>query len=310
MRRWRQRLLVVVGVAAAAGALLATTFASCPLPEPPALDVALPAASPPGEMSIVQLPTGGTHRSAGFAYRGGSWSDKRDFAMTAVLVQHPKGDVLIDTGLGADIDRQLELMPAWFRLTTSFTAATPAAAQLDAAGYDRRRLRGIVLTHAHWDHASGLGEFPNVPVLVPEAERIFIESGGWITAVARSATGVHFEAYAFDGPSYLGFEASYDLHGDGAVVIVPAPGHTPGSVIVFVSLPSGTRYMFLGDLVWQLEGITEREERPLIQRTLADSDPEAVRQLIGKVAAIASRFPEMKLVPAHDARGFDGIPPL
>jgi len=33
-------------------------------------------------------------------------------------------------------------------------------------------------------------------------------------------------------------------------------------VIIFVTLYNRTRYAFVGDLVWQLEGITQREERP------------------------------------------------
>ena len=62
-------------------------------------------------MALFQLPTGVTHRSAGFAYRGGSLADKRDFVMTAALVKHPQGDVLIDTGFGRDIDAHFSQPP-------------------------------------------------------------------------------------------------------------------------------------------------------------------------------------------------------
>ena len=47
---------------------------------------------------------------------------------------------------------------------------------------------------------------------------------------------------------------------------VPAPGHTPGSIIVFVTLPKNVRYALVGDLVWQREGLTGLEERPLLSR--------------------------------------------
>jgi glyoxylase-like metal-dependent hydrolase (beta-lactamase superfamily II) len=39
-------------------------------------------------------------------------------------------------------------------------------------------------------------------------------------------------------------------------VIVPARGHTPGSVVMFITLSGGARYAFVGDLVWQLEGLS------------------------------------------------------
>jgi glyoxylase-like metal-dependent hydrolase (beta-lactamase superfamily II) len=261
-------------------------------------------------MQVFQLPTGATHRSAAFAYRGGLLADKRDFAMTAVLVRHPRGDLLIDAGLGADVGRQLEEMPAWFRAITSYSLTRSAAAQLGAAGYDLAQLKGVLLTHAHWDHASGLSELASTPVLVTQAERDFVREGGWLAAVARRAGGDRFQTYGFEGGAYLGFASSHDVFGDGSVVVVPAPGHTPGSVMVFLTLPGGRHLALLGDLVWQREGITEREERPFLQRSLGDADPEAVRQNILKVAALSARFPGLVLAPAHDQRGFTELLPL
>jgi len=69
-------------------------------------------------------------------------------------------------------------------------------------------------------------------------------------------------------------------------------------------------YALLGDLVWQREGITEREERPWLQRTLADLDPNAVREGMLRMSAILARIPDLTLVPAHDLRGFAEMPQL
>lgn len=306
-RRWRIAVATLVFVPLA---LLLASFLPAPLAAPPRLTGHLPDASPPAEMAIFQLPTGVTHRSAAFAYRGGSFRDRRDFTMTAVLVRHPRGDLLIDTGFGRDIDTHFHSMPLLFRAMTSYAHGLSAAEQLDRAGYDRRHLRGILLTHAHWDHVSGIPEFPLVPVLVTPEERRFVDEGGAVTVVARSFTGVRYETYAFESGPYLGFPRSHDVYGDGSIVVVPAPGHTPGSVIVFLALPSGTRYALVGDLAWQREGITLREERPWVQRTAVDSEPGAVRENLLRMAAIAARFPEMILVPAHDARGFATMPRL
>lgn len=74
--------------------------------------------------------------------------------------------------------------------------------------------------------------------------------------------GHEIHEYGFTDEPYLGFDSSCDVYGDGAVVVVLAGGHTTGSVIVFVTLPSGRRYAFIGDLTWHIDGIRRRVERP------------------------------------------------
>jgi len=283
------------------------TYMASPLPAPSPLSDPLPQASPPGGMTLYALPTGLNHRTAAFAYRGGSPWDKRDSVSTAVLVRHPRGDLLIDTGLGRAIAEQMKEFPFLFRLGTDLVRFQAAADQLDAAGYDRRQLRYILLTHAHWDHVSGVPDFPGVPVLVTAAEHRFIDEGGWATANARSMNAV-FQEYTFDGGPYMGFTQSRDLYGDGSIVIVPAPGHTPGSVAVFVTLSGGARYAFVGDLVWQLEGLLEREERPWFEATTLGEDPVVLRQSLLRMSAIATRYPQITMVPSHDPRGYASIP--
>lgn len=303
-RKW----YVALGSALVLSALFASTFRAAPLPAVSPYAGPIPKATPPASMALYQLPTGGTQRSAAMAYRGGSFSDPRDFAMTALLVKHPRGDLLIDTGFGRELPRQIQLMPFWFRWLTKWTQATPAADQLEQAGYDRASLRGILLTHAHWDHVSGVCDFAETPVLVSGVERSFVDNGGWITEVARSCPNARYEEYTFESGPYLGFAKSHDVYGDGSVVIVPAPGHTPGSVNVFLTLPNGRRYALVGDLVWAREGITEREERPWLVRTIADLDEESVRAEILRMAAVSARLPELSIIPAHDARGFAEFP--
>jgi len=275
-----------------------------PLPMPPVWDLPLPGAAPPSGMAIYQLPTGTYDTRAIFAFRGGSFWDKRHFAATAVLVQHPKGDLLIDAGFGADIAAHVATVPRFAR--APFQQMKTVSEQLDASGYDRSRLLGVLLTHAHWDHVSGLDQL-QVPIWLNAGERRYAAEDSDGKVFRMVSVGHEIHEYELSGPPYLGFESSFDVYGDGCVVIALAGGHTAGSVVVFVTVPSGQRYAFIGDLTWQLDGIRRRVERPLLMQKLADSDPQQLRQGLLHVIALAG---VMQIVPAHDRDAYDGIPHL
>ncbi|WP_067498829.1 MBL fold metallo-hydrolase [Actinoplanes sp. TFC3] len=265
----------------------------------------LPVADPPEDMAVLHLPTGTYDTRAAFAVRGGSFFDVRHFAASAVLIQHPRGDLLIDAGFGADVDRHIALLP-WYERAPHQRTST-VSDQLDAAGYDRNRLKGVVLTHAHWDHASGLDTLAGTPLWMNPGELKYAAThpGG---KVYRAVSGGHrIREYTFEKRPYLGFESTFDVHGDGSVVIALAGGHTEGSVVVFVALPSGQRYAFIGDLTWQSEGIQRRVERPWLLATIADQDREQLRRGLSRVIALEDR---MQIIPSHDLGSYAGLPTL
>jgi len=268
----------------------------------------LPPASPPAAMSISALPTGSMESKAAFAFRGGAWNDVRQFSMTALLVRHPKGNLVIDTGFGKNVDEHVKMMPALMQKMTTYRKGTPVAAQLAGGGIKPGDLAGVILTHAHWDHVSGLDDLGGVPVLVDAAEKGFIDAKTHNTELLNSFNNINYKQYDFEGGPYLGFPNSHDVWGDGSVVIVPAAGHTPGSVIVFVNLPSGTRYALLGDLVWQTEGIELPAQKPWLLRRLIGEDDSQVLKNIAIMRSIGKKYTQIHLVPAHDPSAFRMIP--
>ncbi|MGJ5243151.1 MBL fold metallo-hydrolase, partial [Bradyrhizobium oligotrophicum] len=247
--------------------------------------------------------TGTYETPAALAFRGGSWSEKRAFAATGILVRHPKGNLLIDTGFGRNVERQLTLLPSLQQ--SPHHLGTPIIDRLAKADADA--ITAIIPTHAHWDHISGVDDFHGLPVMVNDAGQRFIDSHGEGTEVLNSFHGVTYRTYHFDGGSYLGFPSSHDVYSDGSVVIVPAPGHTPDSVVVFVNLPSGKRYAFVGDLVWQMEGLTRPAEKPWMMRFLIGEDRSEIRTAIARIRAATKLYPQITAVPAHDGRAFSSI---
>jgi N-acyl homoserine lactone hydrolase len=150
---------------------------------------------------------------------------------------------------------------------------------------------------------SGLTDL-SVPIWINSAELRYAAEDPDGTVFGLVSPGHEIHQYVIDGPAYLGFASSFDVHGDGSVVVALAGGHTSGSVVVFVTLPSGKRYAFIGDLTWQLDGVRDRVERPWLMRRLADSDQEEVRRGLSRVIALQQL---MQVVPAHDVAAYDGI---
>lgn len=280
---------------------------SCIIASVPRLDswsTPLPTATPPSGTAVYQLPTGTYETRAALAISGGSFRDRRHFAATAVLVQHPKGDLLIDAGFGADVASHVAVLSRLER--APLRAARTVDEQLRTSEYDRGRLLGVLVTHSHWDHVSGLADL-QLPIWINDQELSYAAENSHGKVFGDVSAGHQIERYELAGPSYLGFPSSWDVHGDGSIVVAFAGGHTTGSVVVFVAVASGERYAFIGDLTWQLEGITRGLERPLLIRALADSDAGLVRQGLARAAALAG---VMHVVPAHDVDAYAGIPLL
>jgi N-acyl homoserine lactone hydrolase len=57
--------------------------------------------------------------------------------MTALLVRHPKGNLLIDTGAGKNVDAHVKIMPAMMRATTDYTKAITAGDSTGGWGNQR-----------------------------------------------------------------------------------------------------------------------------------------------------------------------------
>jgi glyoxylase-like metal-dependent hydrolase (beta-lactamase superfamily II) len=306
-RVWILGPLLALGLSFA-GLALTMTPATLPLTALPTL--AQPVAHPPTGMKLIAIPSGSMQSRAAFAYRGGSLGEERSFAMGGILVQHPRGALLFDAGFGRNVDAHVRSSPLLLRSLTKYSKGTPVADQLAAAGIDPHGLMGIVPTHAHWDHVSGIDDMRDVPVFLTQKERDFILSGDPATGLIRSFGSLAYKVYGFPNGPYLGFDQSYDMFDDGSVVLVPAGGHTPGSIIAFVTLPEGTRYALVGDIVWQREGVEIPAERPWLARRMVDKDEAQVRTVIVRLHMLKERFPELIVVPAHDERVWAALPVL
>jgi N-acyl homoserine lactone hydrolase len=303
----KKLLIAVAAVVLGLLLMLGLTFRGATLPV--TADVPITLADPPRVegVRLSAIYAGRMDSIAAFAYRGGGL-EKRVFGMGGILVRHPQGNLLFDTGFGKDVDAHVKSMPFLLRAMTTYEKEPTVAEQLAAAQVPLVDISRLVLTHAHWDHVSGIPDLEGVQIMVSKEEAAFIESDDPMAALIHSFGQLPIAPLNYREGPYLGFPNSFDVFGDGSVVMVPAPGHTPGSTITFVHTEDGKHYALVGDLVWQKEAIDLPAERPWLPRLLVDGDPEAVRGQIVHMHRLQKMWPELVIVPAHDRRVWDTLP--
>jgi glyoxylase-like metal-dependent hydrolase (beta-lactamase superfamily II) len=213
----------------------------------------------------------------------------------AFLVEHPEaGPVLVDAGLheqvatdvGAALGRlgqlafTIDMQPEW---------AVPH--QLRARGVDPSEVRTVVMTHLHYDHASGLSQFPDATVHVDAREHADASNGrlldGYIPRLLQTP-GQRWETFDHE-------QDVVDLLGDGTIQLLRTPGHTSGHRSIALRLASGGELLLTGDAAYSIDTI-ERSLTPLL--TWKD---DAFRASLARVQAWTREHPDAPVIPGHDA---------
>jgi glyoxylase-like metal-dependent hydrolase (beta-lactamase superfamily II) len=299
------KLKIAVLVLVALLSSLAWTFVKRPLPVPDATLTALPAAGAVDGVRVSII--GGAEMSAqeGFMVRGGSLMKPFITSIVAFVVEHPRGTLLIDAGVGRDVGEHYEATPLLMRTLAELSPVQATVDALDARGIAPEAIEGIVLTHAHWDHVSGVDDLRSVPLWMTPEELAFArtdEIGGELYRRLEASGPLELRELRFAGVPYGPFESSLDFFDDGSVIIVPMPGHTPGSVGVFVTDAEAKRVFLIGDTSWTKEGVDWPAEKPWLAKRLADSDAAGLREQLVLLNQLQGANPELLIVPAHDKR--------
>jgi N-acyl homoserine lactone hydrolase len=234
------------------------------------------------------------------------------YSIASVVVKHPSGLVVIDPAFGREVALDLARGPKLFAIAMgSERTKHPMVDVMKAAGIDPRRITLALATHTHWDHIGALGDIAHARVLLarPELEWArrrsrFLDEGVMPHHLARVKERLSW--FEFSGPPRDGFPSSFDVFGDGALVAVPLPGHTPGSTAFLVKLTDGRTALFTGDTSWTSRGV----EAPVHKNPLVrlDADVDATGSSLGLLHAIAKARPDVLVIPAHDAAALEQLP--
>ena len=87
------------------------------------------------------------------------------------------------------------------------------------------------------------------------------------------------------------------------VVVKRAAGHTPGNQIVFIQLADGTEVLYVGDVVWNRDALTELRYRPrFITDWIINEDREAGLNQLRALRDLYDSDEDIHILIAHDLR--------
>ena len=294
----RIALLLLAIVVVLAAALYVLFFRRVPVPATAPHARTVPVISTIPGISVCWVETASTFSSFSFGMTAGS-----------VLVKHPAGDLLIDTGSSSHYDQEISGYPfaTWLMLKAiagQLKPKVPLPDLLRRIGEDPAKVRWAILSHVHLDHAGGLMDLPHLPVLLTREELQFaadpsVQAKGYVIAVhTQKFPPVAAPTLRFDPAPYETFDESADLYRDGSVIVVPLRGHTPGSVGIFVNLSPTRRLFYVGDAVDDERAFEERVGKSLVLRD-SDNDMALANQVVGRLSELHEKVPGLAIIPAH-----------
>lgn len=181
--------------------------------------------------------------------------------VSAYLIEHPKGNVLIDTGWDTKyaVERPKELLGMVDKISAPIIEAHEGIdSKLKAVGLHPKDIDHVFISHMDFDHTSGLR-------LVKEAKDIRCSREEWVACNKFSLryvdtwTGIcNVGTFSF-APNGIGpMGRSYDVFSDGTLLLIHTPGHSHGLFSVMIRGQNG--YVILGnDAAYLPESFTEHK---------------------------------------------------
>ena len=149
------------------------------------------------------------------------------------LIHHARGWFLWDTGLPDAIAAKPDGVNGAFGFVMK--RAKTLTGQLAELGIKPSDIKAMAISHTHPDHIGNVEEFPQVMLYVQKAEY------DWPNPDGTPRFNPNHPVTKIEG--------DHDVFGDGSVVLISTPGHTPGHQSLLVKLPKTGAVVLSGDAV-------------------------------------------------------------
>jgi len=170
-----------------------------------------------------------------------------EFSSTCYLIRHGGSSLMWDTGVP---EATMGNPKGWSTLPKLivYNLDRTITSQLAEIGLKTSDIDYVAISHTHGDHIGNVKLFPDATVLLQRAEYDWINSGSLtdpnlnqLVILARQLMGQPKNLKLIDG--------DLDIFGDGSVILISTPGHTPGSQSLMVHLANSGYIVLSGDVV-------------------------------------------------------------
>lgn len=171
-------------------------------------------------------------------------SETIELPVSSALIRHKQGNVLFDTGCHPSVVEHSE--QRWGKMARVMQPVMGAddtlMSNLSCVGIDADDIDLVVNSHFHPDHCGCNAFFKKATVLAHAKEIEVAEAAG------AEAAG-YLRADWDSGQTMEAVHGEKDLFGDGKIVLVPLPGHTPGLIGALVNLDRDGSFLLASDAV-------------------------------------------------------------
>jgi N-acyl homoserine lactone hydrolase len=241
-----------------------------------------------------------------------AWTRPRP--INAYVIEHRDGLVLFDTGQDRASVAEADYFPGgaagflYGRLARfDIGAQQTLTAGLDQLGYAIGDVKTAVISHLHQDHVGGLAELSHADILLSQAEWDTLSSPlPELRGLMRrhiDLPGLHWRRITpepTEDPGLAPFRSGHDLFGDGSLMVLPTPGHTPGSISLLVRRPGQPALMMVGDMSYDAH-MLEAGHVPGV------GSRRQLREATAMVNEMRRRYPGLAILPAHDPGAADRL---
>ena len=218
------------------------------------------------------------------------------FSANCYVIQHANGLMLWDAG----INDSVASMPQGFqrnKASPRYILRKPFREQLAGIGVDPVKIQHVAFSHTHGDHVGNGNLFTGGTLYIQQPE--------YDAAFGPDAEKKwNFEVSSYDklrSSRTVRLNGDHDVFGDGSVVIISTPGHTPGHQSLLVRLPKRGPVILSGDMVHLKENWEARRVPSF------NFDREQSLKSMEKIAGIMTKT-GAQLWINHDKAQSDGIP--